>query len=171
MIKDLQQNDLIICDIQSEIFSDSLSLDCSSPVFIRRFMYSDLARRMDDPYFAYGSYNANWAFDEINEEYGGAIAYGQIKYSREELHWIGYIYRYWALAYNKSSKSIYKICPPSRLRDLYYAYHTLDPLAAIDRILEARDVKPDEDMIAKGVILLREIRKGNLKKKRKRTAV
>ena len=74
------------------------------------------------------------------------------------MHWIGYIYRYWAYTYEKSSKQLFKYIKPEKLRDLYFPYHSLDPAQAIERILES-DGMDNSNQIARGVEILRRVRK------------
>lgn len=78
----------------------------------------------------------------------------------EELHWIGYIYRYWAYISGKSSKQIYKIMKPEQLKKLYLPYHSLDPLQAIERIIDESESESSEEIddISRGVIALRKVR-------------
>jgi hypothetical protein len=123
-------------------------------------MNSELAKRMDGVGFAFDSLDVSDAINEVEEQYGTS-AYGVEKFSVEEMHWIGYIYRYWAYVAGKSSKQLYKIAKPGKMRKLYFPYHSLDPLQAIERIVE--EVEPEEekglDDIAKGVLALRKVRK------------
>ena len=149
------------CSFQAELFETSLSqCECSSRVFGRRFMNSDLAKRMDKDGFLFESLTITDAFQEIEMQYGES-AYGKEKYTAEELHWIGYIYRYWAYSYELTSKQIYKITKPEQLRKLYYPYHSLDPRQAIDRILEGTEMDKtiEKDEIARGVEILRKIKR------------
>ena len=86
----------------------------------------------------------------------GPTSYGKERYGREELYWLGYLYRYWAYTYEKSSKQVYKQMKAKELRKLYYPYHSLDPAQAIERILESNGSE-EEDYTEKGVRVLREI--------------
>ena len=81
----------------------------------------------------------------INEEYG-VSSYGTVKYSHNEMYWIGYIYRYFVVTYELTSKQAYKIVKPKELRSLFLPYHTMDPSQAIERILEAKGIMFDEKM-------------------------
>ena len=63
--------------------------------------------------------------------------------SPNELYWIGYIYRYYAYTYDKTSRQVYKTVKPKELRGLFLPYHTMDPAQAIDRILEAKGLAND----------------------------
>lgn len=151
---------LKMCSCQAVLFEKSIEYtDCSSKIFIRRFMNSDLAKRMDSIGFLFESSDTADAFGEIEAQYGES-SYGVEKFSDEEMHWIGYIYRYWAYVTEKSSKQIYKIVKPDKMRKLYFPYHSLDPMQAIERIMEETGQDKQEDIgdIARGVIALRKVR-------------
>ena len=153
----LDETGLKLCRIQAEIFEMSASkLDCSSPIFIRRFMNSRVALRLDSDGFLFEACDTFQAIDEIEDEFG-PTSYGKEKYSEPELYWIGYIYRYWSYTQQKTSKQIYRIIKPKELRDLYFPYHSLDPAQAIERIKESKGLMEDEDMIARGVKIMRRI--------------
>ena len=142
--------------MQAELFVLSASkLECSSPIFLRRFMLSKVAARMDQDGFLYESCTVDGILQEIEEEFG-TTNYGKEKYSTEELYWMGYMYRYWCYTYEKSSKQVYKLMKPKELRGLYYPYHSLDPAQAIERILESKNLG-EEDLTQKGVEILRRI--------------
>lgn len=159
-MKNMDEYGLKICTFQAELFEKSIDrLECSSKIFIRRFMYSDLAARIDSKGFFYESTGITDAFDEIDRQYGTS-AYGQLKYGTEEMYWIGYMYRYWAYTYEKSSKQLFKLIKPEELRSLYFPYHSLNPSQAIERILEARGVD-ERDQIARGVEIMRRVRGEN----------
>ena len=153
---------LKLCKMQAEVFSDSVKeTNCSSPIFMRRFMNSQVAQRMDLGGFLFEACDVNQIFQEIETEFGES-SYGKEKYSEAELYWIGYVYRYWSYTYQKTSKQIYKFIKPKELRGLYYPYHSLDPAQAIERILEARDLN-EEDFTARGVKIMRDIMKNEKK--------
>ena len=147
---------LKLCRIQAEVFYESaLKSNCSSPIFIRRFMNSKVAKRMGLGGFLFEACDVDDIFKEIEVEFGES-SYGKEKYGEEELYWIGYIYRYWSYAYQKTSKQVYRFIKPKELRDLYYPYHSFDPSQAIERILEAKD-EDTKDLTKKGVKILRDI--------------
>ena len=155
-MRTFDENGLKLCRMQAELFVLSAAkLECSSPVFLRRFMLSKVAVRMDQNGFLYESCTEEDILQEIEEQFGSSN-YGKEKYSTEELYWMGYLYRYWCYTYEKSSKQVYKLIKPKDLRQLYYPYHSLDPAQAIRRILEAKNVT-EEDMTQKGVQILRRI--------------
>ena len=154
-MKNIDGLGLDLCKMQGALFVASKTLRCGSAVFIRRFMNSEVAERIDKLTIAYASDNQTSLLNEIESAYNDH-PYGNEKYSDEELYWIGYIYRYWSYCYEKPSKNIYKTIGAREMRNLYYPYHSLDPLTAIERILESKE-KTMQDSIEEGVKILRKI--------------
>lgn len=118
---------------------------------------------MDRRGFLLETCDATSIFNEVEAQYG-PTSYEKERYSREELYWLGYLYRYWTYTYEKSSKQVYKQMKPKDLRKLYYPYHSLNPAQAIERILEGSGSNED-DYTEKGVQILR----GILEREKKRT--
>ena len=116
----------------------------SSEIFIRRFMHSKVAKSFDDLSILNTNLQAKDILDLIIEEYG-ETNYGSLKYTKNEMYWMGYIYRYFAYTYNISALNTYKIIKPKELRSLFLAYHTLDPSKAIERIMEAKGILLNEN--------------------------
>ena len=140
----IDQDGLLICELQARTFELSASaVSASSEVFIRRFMNSNTVKLLDNRIVLNTILQPNDLIRMIEEQYG-VSTYGSVKYSAEELYWIGYIYRYFAYTKQKSSLQVYKIIKPKELRGLYLSYHTLDPAFAIDRILEAKHLPLSE---------------------------
>lgn len=155
---------LNLCKFQAELFQKSADeIACGTKIFIRRFMLSDLAKRMDGEGFLFDAIDVTDALQEVESQFGPSD-YGRIKFGREELYWIGYIYRYWAYITARSSKHIYKMVKPDELRKLYFPYHSLDAEQAIERIIEAKDISVDDD-IKRGVEILRKVREKHKKEK------
>ena len=144
-MRKLSKDGLLLCKLQAEVFENSIDkMDTSSEIFIRRFMKSEVAKRLDNESVLESNIQANDILELINEEYG-ISNYGSVKYSRNEIYWIGYIYRYFAFTYEMSSTQVYKIVKPKELRGLFLPYHTMDPAQAIERILEAKNMIVDEE--------------------------
>lgn len=165
-MKKMDSLGLKMCSYQAALFEKSLEdTDCSSKIFIRRFMNSNLAKRMDNVGFMFDAMDIFDAINEVETQYG-VSTYGIEKFNVEEMHWIGYIYRYWAYVSEKSSKQIYKIIKPDQLRKLYFPYHSLDPLQAIERMMEELGLENGVAMddISRGVIALRKVRNRTDKK-------
>lgn len=157
-MKNIDEEGLYMCRFQADVFEISaIEVNCSSGIFLRRFMCSDTAKRMDSQGFQFEPISPEQVIQEVNDKYSES-SYGSDKYDAEELYWIGYIYRYWAYTYSKTSKQLYRMIKPSILRQLYYPYHSLDPAEAIIRISEA-DPSNDEDQIKKGVGILKKLYK------------
>lgn len=147
-----------LCRAQAELFVSSISLtNCSSAIFLRRFMNSSVAKRMDDGSFLFEASTNESVIAEIEEEFG-KTDYGKVKFTENELYWMGYLYRYWCYTYEKTSKQVYRIMKPTELRELFFPYHSLDNAAAIERILEAKNSR-EEDLTERGVEILRRISK------------
>lgn len=144
-MRKISKDGLLLCKLQAEAFENSAyKMNTSSEVFIRRFMKSDIAKRLDNESVLESNIQANDILELINEEYG-VSNYGSVKYTRNEIYWIGYIYRYFAYTYEMTSAQVYKIVKPKELRGLFLPYHTMDPAQAIERILEAKGMITDED--------------------------
>lgn len=162
MKREIDQTGLYLCDIQGKIFQESIDTEaCSSSIFIRRYMNSSFVSRMDSLTFLNESITLDEIFEEINNEYG-KTDYGKTKFSTEEMYWIGYLYRYLSYVYQVDSKNAYKIIKGSELRKLYFSYHTLDVMNAIERILEAKLIILDKDsnqMTKEGVNIFRRIKR------------
>lgn len=145
-MKKIDKNGLLLCDLQAMAFECSVDrMESSSEIFIRRFMKSEIAKRFDNESVLETNIQANDILQLVDEEYG-VSDYGSVKYTRNEMYWIGYIYRYFAVTYELTSPQVYKIVKPKELRGLFLPYHTMDPAQAIERILEAKEMLIDEDM-------------------------
>lgn len=145
-MKKINKDGLLLCELQATAFENSADkIDSSSEIFIRRFMKSKIAKRLDDESVLESNIQANDILQLVDEEYG-VSNYGSIKYTRNELYWIGYVYRYFAITYELTSAQVYKIVKPKELRSLFLPYHTMDPSQAIERILEAKGLLLDENM-------------------------
>ena len=143
-MKRLNQEELNLCRIQARIFEASLKETMSSPIFIRRFMNSEVAKRMDQGGFFLEASSMDSIFCELEEEYGKSN-YGKIKYAEDELYWIGYMYRYWAVAAGWSSKKIYRIIGAKDMKLRYYPLHTMDPERAIEEIMEDKEISMNSE--------------------------
>ena len=142
-MKKIDKDGLILCDIQAKAFEISITaMNTSSEIFVRRFMNSKIAKEMENLSVLQDNLQAKDILDRIDEEYGKSD-YGSVKYTKNEMYWIGYLYRYFAYTYNMSSIQVYKIVKPKELRGLFLPYHTMDTAQAIDRIIEAKGIAID----------------------------
>lgn len=139
-MKKIDKDGLLLCELQAKTFEMSIdATKVSSEIFIRRFMNSQISKSIDSCEILQTNMQAKDILERIEEQYGKSN-YGSKRYTKNELYWIGYIYRYFSYTYEKSSVQIYKIVKPKELRALFLPYHTLDPSQAIERILEAKNL-------------------------------
>lgn len=159
-MRKITNNGLLMCDLQANTFEKSIDRSTtSSEIFIRRFAFSDIAERFDNESILNFNIQPNDILEYIDEEFGPSN-YGSVKYTQNEMYWIGYIYRYFAFTYEISSKHAYKIIKPKELKGLFLPYHTMDPSQAIERILEAKNISFDEEaLLNKQYEIFRRIRK------------
>lgn len=145
-IKKINRDGLLLCELQAKAFENSIDkMESSSEIFIRRFMKSKIAKRLDNQSILDSNIQANDILQLVDEEYG-ATNYGSVKYTHNEMYWIGYIYRYFAIACEMTSAQVYKMIKPKELKGLFLPYHTMDPSQAVERILEAKGLLMDENM-------------------------
>ena len=161
-MKTIDKDGLSLCTLQGNVFASSLdNAECSSKIFMRRFLNSKVAREFDSSSILDGTMTIKDIFFELEEEFG-KTSYGCEKYDKEVLFWIGYIYRYFAITYEFTSARVYKIIKPKELRELFLPYHTLDPSQAIERILEAKGLLLDEEAeLQRQYEIFRKIRMGS----------
>ncbi len=157
-MKRLDSNDLLLCRMQGRLFEASSNMTlCGSAVFVRRFMNSQLADRMDSGTFLFESSTQELLFEELEQEFGPS-SYGSARFAPDELYWMGYLYRYWACAFQTRSAHIFKCIGAKELRELFVPYHSLDPEQAIRRIAEAKAIELEKSLDVVAVETLRTIR-------------
>ena len=67
-MKNLDFNEIKICQMQGKIFEESLEkVETSSLIFIRRFMFSNLTKKFDDFSFLTIAFDIDDVFKEIEE--------------------------------------------------------------------------------------------------------
>ena len=146
IMRKIDRDGLLLCELQAKTFE--LSVDAaaaSSAIFIRRFMNSKTAKWMDGGTILASNLQPMDLLKLVEEQYGPS-GYGSLKYTHNEMYWMGYVYRYYAYTYQCSSANVYKMIKPKELRDLFLPYHTLDPAQAIERILEAKGISENTEM-------------------------
>lgn len=143
-MKKMSKDGLLLCELQGKTFELSIdSLDISTEIFVRRFVNSQISKLIDSTGILETNMQPKDIIESIEEEFGYSN-YGSVKYSRNKLYWMGYLYRYFAFTYELSSLQVYKIIKPKELRELFFAYHSLSPSQAIERILESKGMMYNE---------------------------
>lgn len=135
-MKKMSSRDFSLCRFQGKVFEKSLDYtNSSSLIFIRRFMLSSLAEKFDDKTILLLPTDANSCIDDLDEEYG-KTNYGKTKLSKNEMFWIGYIYRAICILFNLSSKKVFSLFNAREIVKYYYVYHTFDIEEAAERMME-----------------------------------
>lgn len=143
-MKKINKDGVLLCELQAKTFEKTVDMtETSSEIFIRRFMNSKIAKAMDNESILQTNIQEKDILNMIEEQYG-ISRYGSVKYTSNEMYWIGYLYRYFCITYNLTSAQAYRIVKPKELRGLFLAYHTMDTSQAIERILEAKGLLVDE---------------------------
>lgn len=132
-----------LCDQQADIFSLAVERGLPPACFVRSFMNGEFARAMDDGSFSHSFFSSSDVVGEISLKLKSKRGDGQ--YPQETLHWVGYIYRFWAIEKNTSSKEIIKIAPFSLMVKFCPLYHSQDAAKTVEMILESHG-KKNEDM-------------------------
>ena len=160
-MKKIDKDGLLLCDMQATAFELSIdSTSVSSEIFMRRYMTSETVKLLDNESVLDMNLQARDIVMQVQEEYPESN-YGSVKYSNNEMYWIGYLYRYFSYTYELSSKRVYKIVKPKELRGLFLPYHTLSPEQAIERILEAKNISFNpEDELKRQYEIFKRIREG-----------
>lgn len=122
---------LQLCDIQGRLFELSLREGFASESFITVFMRSGCAADYDMDYNRLQWMGEEYILSELIEECGGKLVRGE-QYSKDEIYWIGYTYRYWHFLTGESSKKILSQAPAKIMKRGYAGFHTEDVSMAIE---------------------------------------
>ena len=128
--------ELQLCDIQGRLFELSGRNNYDSESFIKAFMLSDTAKRLDMKYNRLQWAGEEYLLEEIIDESNSSIPVNNNIYNNEILYWTGYIYRYWHFYTGECSKQIYKQALYRIMNSSYLMFHTMDPSMAIDDLKE-----------------------------------
>lgn len=134
-MREFDHNGLLLAEYQGKLFEKSSELNCSTGIFMRRFLHSNLLNELDANNSATLSLDENEGINSILEQFGDSN-YGKLKYSKNSLFWIGYMYRYISYTREQSTKFIMKIFNYKQMNDVYYSFHTQDPEWCIKGLLE-----------------------------------
>ena len=127
---------LALCEMQAKLFVQSRAKGYASEAFIKAFMNSNIAKDLDMPFHHMQWAGAHYLMSRMEEECSDALLSGEC-YDTETLYWTGYLYRYWHICKQESSRAIYKQAPAKTMRIVWLMYHTMSPEVAIDRLKES----------------------------------
>lgn len=139
---DFDHNGLLLAEYQGKLFEGSTGLSCSSAVFLRRFLHSDLVKKLDKNEAATLTLDVNEGLQSIEDQFGESD-YGKIKYSASAMFWIGYMYRYISYTRGVTTRFVMKLFPYKQLNDVYYSFHTQDPEWCVQSLLEMNGKSED----------------------------
>ena len=135
-MRDFDTNGLRLAEFQASLFEASVKrYDCSSKIFLRRFLKSDILKQLDLNESSFISLNTEAALDEIENEFG-ETDYGKEKYSADALFWMGYMYRYISYTRDIYTRLLFKAFDSEQMNRLYFTYHTQDPEWCVRNLLE-----------------------------------
>lgn len=141
-MRTFDHNGLILSEYQGKLFERSYDLGCSTPVFLRRLLNSELLNRLDDNDPSVMSLDVTEGIKSIWEQFGDSD-YGKTKYSKSVLFWMGYMYRYISYTRENSTKFVMSIFSYRQMNDVYYTFHTQDPEWCIRSLLELNDLSEE----------------------------
>lgn len=139
-MRKFDHNGLLMAEYQGKLFEKSAEMNCSSPIFIRRFLHSELLKNLDNDSFV--SLDINEGIQSILEQFGDT-SYGKEKYSKATLFWMGYMYRYIAYTREQATSYIMKLFSHKQMNAVYYTYHTQDPEWCIESLLNLNNMSED----------------------------
>lgn len=141
-MRKFDHNGLLLATYQAEIFEKSTELKCSSPIFLRRFLHSDYLKLLDKNESMYFALDPFEGIEMITEQYGDS-AYGKIKYSKDSMFWMGYMYRYISYTREEPTSFIMKTFDYRLMNDVYHSFHTQDPEWVIASLLDIKHLNED----------------------------
>ena len=163
-MRPLESIDIILCRLNAKLFEESVEkTGYSSPIFIRRFMLSNLAKSFDKKIYLFLSTSSEECFELIDEEFGKST-YGTKKYTKDQMFWIGYMYRVIAIKYNLSSKAVYKLFNAEKIVKYYNIGHTFDVVDFAERMMASINYDASSNQ-EKALRLMRKLVQEERKKK------
>ncbi len=134
-MREFDHDGLLLAEYQGKLFEKSAELDCSTAVFLRRFLHSDFLKKMDMNDVASLSLDVNEGIHSIQNQFGESD-YGKTIYSKSALFWIGYMYRYISYTRDVTTKFVMNLFSYKQLNDVYFSFHTQDPEWCVQNLLE-----------------------------------
>lgn len=141
-MKKFDQTGLLLAEYQGKLFEASNNLNCSSPIFIRRFLHSKLLESLDKNDTSLVALDVTEGIRSIINQFGDS-EYGKEKYSKNSLFWMGYMYRYIAYTREQSTKYIMQLFKHKQMDSVYYSYHTQDPEWCVKSLLDLNNISED----------------------------
>lgn len=134
-MREFDHGGLLLAEYQGKLFEKSAELECSTGIYMRRFIHSDLLKKLDTNNPAAVSLDVNDGLSSMQRQFGNTD-YGKEKFSKNALFWIGYMYRYISYTREQSTKFIMQLFSYRKMNEVYYAFHTQDPEWCVRNLLE-----------------------------------
>jgi len=134
MVNILSRFERQICDIQGRLFERSAIMNLDSKDFIEKFMLSSTCEFLDLPYDRLQWAGEEYILENLLDE--APVKVTGETYTKEELFWIGYVYRYWRFLTGECSKEIYSQANAQLMKECYLGFHSLDVTMAIENLKE-----------------------------------
>ena len=142
-MREFDLNGLRLAEYQAKLFEYSVDrFECSSSIFLRRFTHSNLLKQLDKNESSLISLDVNAGLQEIENQFGKSN-YGKVKFSKDTLFWIGYLYRYISYTRNIETPLLMSFFSYKQLIELYYVYHTQDIEWCVRNLLELNNLTED----------------------------
>jgi len=141
-MREFDHTGILLAEYQGKIFEKSVDLNCSTAIFVRRFLHSNYLKKLDMNDLTSISLDVNEALDSIQSQFGDSD-YGKVKYSKNALFWIGYMYRYISYTRGITTKFTINLFSHKQMNDVYYSFHTQDPEWCIYSLLEMNNMSED----------------------------
>lgn len=138
-MRKFDHNGLLLAGYQAKLFEKSTELNCSTPIFLRRFFYSDLVKTLDENESCLLSLDVNEGIESIQEQFGDS-SYGKEKYSKSALFWMGYMYRYISYTREQSTRFVMRTFKYRQMYEVFIPYSTQDPEWCISSLLEINNL-------------------------------
>ena len=134
-MKEFDHDGLLLAEYQGKLFERSTELGYSSAIFLRRFLHSDLLKKLDKNDVASLTLDVTEGILSIQNQFGES-EYGKTKFSKSAMFWMGYMYRYISYTREVTTKFAMTLFPYKQLNDVYYTFHTQDPEWCIKSLLD-----------------------------------
>lgn len=135
-MREFDVNGIRLAEYQAKLFESSVKeLGCSSKIFIRRFLHSDLLKSLDKNESSILSLNIQDGLEDIKKQFGDSN-YGKVKFSSESMFWMGYLYRYISYTRNIDTQLLFKLFDYNKINELYFVFHTQSMEWCVESLLE-----------------------------------
>ena len=125
---------LKMCDIQGRLFEVSGAKGYDSAPFIKAFMTSEVAKKLDSTFNRMQWAGEEYLLAELADT--AELTKGGTVYDKEVLYRADYLYRFWHFATGEDSKTIYRQVPAETMNRNFLNIYTLAPEVVIEDLKE-----------------------------------